>query len=89
MSDETIAGVVPALKRLKIRIPEECAVIGISDGYLPRILDPEVTFLLHDGFSLGKMATEQLFVRLNQAVQENQPTSLVLPTTLFVNQSTR
>lgn len=89
MSDETIAGVVPALKRLKIRIPEECAVIGISDGYLPRILDPEVTFLLHDGFSLGKMATEQLFVRLNQVVQENQPTSLVLPTTLVVNQSTR
>jgi LacI family transcriptional regulator len=89
MSDETIAGVVPALKRLKIQIPEECAVIGISDGYLPRILDPEVTFLQHDGFNLGKMATEQLFVRLNQSVQDNQPTTLVLPTTLVINQSTR
>jgi DNA-binding LacI/PurR family transcriptional regulator len=89
MSDETIAGVVPALKRLKVKIPDECAVIGISDGYLPRILDPEITFLHHDGYSLGKMAAEQLFVRLNQTFEQAEQISIRLPTPLIVKKSTR
>lgn len=89
MSDETIAGVIPALKRLNVKIPEQCAVIGISDGYLPRILDPEITFLHHDGFNLGKMAAEQLFFRLNQTFEQAGQISLRLPTPLIVNQSTR
>jgi LacI family transcriptional regulator len=88
MSDETIAGVVPALKRLKVKIPEECAVIGISDGYLPRILDPEITFLHHDGYSLGKMAAEQLFVRLNQTFEQAEQISIHLPTPLIIKKST-
>lgn len=88
MSDEIIAGVIPALKNLGVKIPEDCAVIGISDGYLPRILDPEVTFLHHDGFNLGKMAAEQLFFRLNQTVEQVGQRALVFPTTLIVNKST-
>lgn len=89
MSDELIAGVIPALKGLGVKIPEDCAVIGISDGYLPRILDPEVTFLHHDGFNLGKMAAEQLFSRLTQTVEQVGQTALVFPTALIVNKSTR
>ncbi|MDZ7880912.1 MAG: LacI family DNA-binding transcriptional regulator [Saprospiraceae bacterium] len=89
MSDETMAGVIPALKRLKVKIPQECAVIGISDGYLPRILDPEVTYLHHDGFNLGKKAAERLFVRLNQKFEQLGQIDLSCPTALVINKSTR
>jgi LacI family transcriptional regulator len=89
MSDETMAGVIPALKKLNVKIPEDCAVICISDGYLPRILDPEVTFLHHDGFNLGTMAAEQLFVRLNQTFEQAGQISLACPTDLVVNKSTK
>jgi LacI family transcriptional regulator len=89
MSDETMAGVIPALKKMNVKIPEDCAVIGISDGYLPRILDPEVTFLHHDGFNLGKMAAEQLFVRLNQTFEQAGQIRLACPTDLVVNKSTK
>jgi LacI family transcriptional regulator len=89
MSDELIAGVIPALKSLNVEIPNKCAVIGISDGYLPRILDPEVTFLHHDGFNLGKMAAEQLFFRLNQTFEQAGQNALLFPTDLVVKKSTR
>ena len=89
MSDEIIAGVIPALKKLKVRIPEDCSVIGISDGYLPRILDPSITFLFHDGFALGKMAAKHLFDKLNQTATEDCQKRLILPTKMVVADSTK
>jgi LacI family transcriptional regulator len=87
MSDELMAGVIPALKALNVKTTKQCTVIGISDGYLPRILDPEVKYLHHDGFNLGKMAAEQLFFRLNQTFEQVGQASLLLPTALVVSAS--
>ena len=89
MSDEIIAGVIPALKKLKVRIPEDCSVIGISDGYLPKILDPSLTFLYHDGFALGRMAAKHLIEKLNQSVTENYQKHLILSTELVIGDSTK
>ena len=88
MSDEIIAGVIPALKKLKVKIPEECSVIGISDGYLPKILDPQVTFLYHNGFALGKMAAEHLIHKLKHGSLEEAKKQLILPTELIIADST-
>jgi LacI family transcriptional regulator len=89
MSDEIIAGVIPALKKMKIQIPEQCSVIGISDGYLPQILDPQISFLHHDGFALGKMAAKHLLKKLTESTKENGQERLILPTELIVYYSTR
>lgn len=89
MSDEIIAGVIPALKKMKIQIPEQCSVIGISDGYLPKILDPQVSFLHHDGFALGKMAATHLLKKLTQVANNGAQERLILPTELIINDSTR
>jgi LacI family transcriptional regulator len=89
MSDEIIAGVIPALKKMKIQIPEQCSVIGFSDGYLPQILDPQVSFLHHDGFALGKMAATHLLKKLTDATISDGQERLILPTELVINHSTR
>ena len=89
MSDEIIAGVIPALKRMKVSIPNDCSVIGISDGYLPKILDPEVTYLHHDGFNLGKMAAHHILQKLKEKDEDSPHMTLMLSTQLVVNQSTR
>ena len=59
MSDELIAGVLPALDAKKIS-QKECLVIGISDGHLPNILHPKISYMHHNGMELGKTAASRL-----------------------------
>lgn len=89
MSDEIIAGVIPALKRLRVAIPDECSVIGISDGYLPKILDPEVSYLHHDGLNLGKMAAHHIIQKIKEKDTNSPHMTLMLSTQLVINQSTK
>ncbi len=89
MSDEIIAGVIPALRKMKVSIPDECSVIGISDGYLPKILDPKVTFLHHNGLALGKMAAAHLIEAIKQPNKQNTAQQLILPTELIIGNSTK
>lgn len=60
MTDEIIIGSLPAIATSGKKIPEECAVICISDGFLPYCLHPKVTFLHHDGYEVGRLAAQQL-----------------------------
>lgn len=89
MSDEIIAGVIPALTKLNVDIPNECSVIGISDGYLPKILHPEVSYLHHDGFNLGKMAAHHIIQKLKDKGTESPHVTLMLSTQLVINESTK
>lgn len=89
MSDEILAGVIPALKKMKIKIPEQCSVIGISDGYLPKILDPQVSFLYHNGFALGNLAATHLLKKLANPLRNDNQERLLLPTELIIHNSTR
>ena len=89
MSDEILAGVIPALKKLKVNIPNECSVISISDGFLPKILDPEVTYLHHDGLNLGKMAAHHIIQKITSKDSKRPHITLMLSTQLVINNSTR
>lgn len=60
MTDEIIIGALPAITASGRKIPDECAVICISDGFLPYCLYPQVTFLHHDGYEVGRLAAQQL-----------------------------
>jgi len=60
MTDEIMIGSLPAFAKSGKKIPDECSVICISDGFLPYCLHPQVTFLHHDGFEVGRLAAEQL-----------------------------
>ena len=89
MTDEVLAGAIPALLKLNVEIPTQCAVLGFSDGYLPSILTPEVSYLHHDGFALGQLAATHLLKRINNKQKINHPpTQLQLKTKLVINQST-
>lgn len=60
MSDEVISGVIPALTQQNIRVPDDCRVIGISDGQLPYFFNTPIDFLHHDGFRIGEAAALKL-----------------------------
>ncbi len=89
MSDEIMAGVLPVLKRLNVNIPNECSIICMSDGYLPKILDPQVTFLHHDGFALGKLAASHLIDKIQNGDAQDVARHILLPIELVIGNSTR
>ncbi|MBK7936302.1 MAG: LacI family DNA-binding transcriptional regulator [Lewinellaceae bacterium] len=60
MTDEIIIGALPAIATSGKKIPEECSVICISDGFLPYCLHPKVTFLHHDGYEVGRLTAQRM-----------------------------
>lgn len=60
MSDEIIIGAYPAIVRAGRKIPEECSVICISDGFLPYCLYPNISFVQHSGEEHGRLAAKKV-----------------------------
>ena len=65
MSDEILIGVMKCLNELKINIPEDVSVITLSDGFLPKLYTPEITYIETSGYKLGKLAFTKMMDCLN------------------------
>jgi LacI family transcriptional regulator len=86
MSDEILAGTMPALKRSGLQVPKDCAIVAISDGYLPNYLDPPVTFVRHSGYSIGQQAAE-LLCKLIVQTEPQPPFNIIVETQIQVQAS--
>lgn len=64
MSDEILMGVMKALQRKNIRVPEDISVITISNGEIPKLYYPEITYVETSGAKLGKLAFSRMMVCL-------------------------
>lgn len=60
MSDEILMGVMKSLMRLQISIPKQTGVIALSDGSIPNIYFPEVSYVETSGYNLGKLAFKRM-----------------------------
>lgn len=83
-SDDAAIGVLRALHQNNVRIPEDVSVVGFDDLAFARFLNPPLTTVQAPTESVGRIATERLFILL-----ENQPTdgTLLLPTEIVFRQS--
>jgi LacI family transcriptional regulator len=64
MSDEILMGVMKALQKKKINIPKDVAVIALSDGKIPLLYFPEITYVETSGYKLGKLAFSSMMACL-------------------------
>ena len=64
MSDEILIGVMKSLNELKIDIPHETSVLALSNGFLPKLYHPEITYIETSGYKLGKLA----FIRMMDCI---------------------
>ncbi|WP_231459528.1 LacI family DNA-binding transcriptional regulator [Pedobacter sp. Leaf132] len=60
MSDEVLAGSMKAIQRKGLVIPDDLGVIAISDGMIPKLFYPEVTYAETSGYNLGKLAFDRM-----------------------------
>ncbi len=56
MGDLTLIGVMQAIQEKKLRIPEDIGVITISNGFIPTLYYPKITYVETSGYKLGKLA---------------------------------
>lgn len=72
MGDTILVGVMKAIHELNLRVPEDVSVITISNGFIPGLYKPVVTYVETSGYKLGKLAFSQMYGRLkNEEVAEN------------------
>jgi LacI family transcriptional regulator len=64
MSDEILTGVLKAIQRKGLVIPKDIAVIAISNGFIPKLFYPEITYVETSGYKLGKLAFSSMMACL-------------------------
>lgn len=65
MSDEILIGVMKAIQQLKLNIPNDVAIIAISNGFIPTLFHPSITYVETSGYQLGKLAYKQMLAALS------------------------
>jgi LacI family transcriptional regulator len=60
MSDEILCGVMRALYQIKASIPDEVALIAMSNGFMPRYFNPAISYIETSGFKLGKLSFDAM-----------------------------
>jgi len=80
MGDLILIGVMRAIHALKLKVPDDIAVIGISNGLIPTMYDPKITYVETSGFKLGKLA----FSRMLHCLREGPETGTVMLESVLV-----
>jgi LacI family transcriptional regulator len=71
MGDLHLMGAMYAVHHLKLKVPDEIAIISISNGLIPTLYDPKITYVETSGYKLGKLAFSQMHSCLkNQETEE-------------------
>ncbi|MCU0321082.1 MAG: LacI family transcriptional regulator [Chitinophagaceae bacterium] len=60
MSDEILIGVMRTLQRKHISIPDEVGIIAISNGFIPKLYYPEISYIETSGSKLAELAFNRM-----------------------------
>ncbi|WP_129663515.1 LacI family DNA-binding transcriptional regulator [Phytoactinopolyspora endophytica] len=78
-------GVLRAVRRLGLRVPQDIAVVGFDDQPFFDLLDPPLTVAAQPVEEIGRTAAEQLFQRI--ADPDRTVNAVVVPPTVHVRRS--
>lgn len=80
MSDEILIGAMKALKYSNLKIPGDISILAISNGFIPGLYSPEISYIETSGYELGKLAMK----RMLENMQTKSPVkSIILPSRLM------
>ncbi len=71
-NDLTAIGAMQSLQKRGIKVPQDVAIVGFSDGRFSGITDPTLTSVDQHGYEMGTIATEMLLKRI-LATENNLP----------------
>lgn len=65
MTDDILAGTMRAIQKQHLKIPDDVAVLAISDGFIPSLFHPQITHVKTAGKDLGKLAFQNMLSTLS------------------------
>ncbi len=86
-NDQMAIGMLSALRRRGIKVPDDVSIVGFDDIPEAGYLDPPLTTVRQDFESLGKMMMQKVLVGLEESDPDNSDTPL--PTEFIERSSTR
>ncbi len=81
MSDELLMGVMKTVMKKKLQIPAQLSIIAISNGDIPSLYYPEISYIKTSGTDLGELA----FSKMLSALAGNQESIKASTNAVFVN----
>ena len=64
MGDLILIGVMEAIHELNIKVPEEVSIISISNGFIPNMYHPKITYVETSGYKLGLQSFDRMLACL-------------------------
>jgi LacI family transcriptional regulator len=86
-SDRITVTTLLLLHELKIKIPDEIALLGFTNTQLADVLNPSLSSIYQPGFEIGKTAAEMLINLIESKRPVTEFETKVLPTQLFIRNS--
>jgi DNA-binding LacI/PurR family transcriptional regulator len=87
VNDPVAIGALSKIKELKLRIPQDVALIGFSNNPITALVDPPISTVSQPAFQLGQTAAEILIKQI-QMGKEFVPRREILKTKLIIRNST-
>jgi LacI family transcriptional regulator len=88
INDQCAAGILAAVKRSGLHVPEDVSIFGFSDGEFALASDPMLSTVEQHGFEVGKNAAKLLISKI-KGETEGRYTSKVIKTNLMIRGTTK
>ncbi len=88
INDHCAAGILYACKLAKLRVPNDVAIMGFSDGELAKACDPMLSTVEQHGYEMGKHAAKLLIDKIN-GVTQGKYSNKIVKTNLIIRGTTR
>lgn len=88
-NDVSAIGAIKYLKKNKLRIPEDIAIVGFSNEPISAVIEPSLTTIDQSGFQIGKKATELLLNQINNGKNAPNDKNTILKSTLIERDSSK
>lgn len=79
MSDEILTGAMKAVLEAGLKVPGDISIISISNGYIPKLYHPDITYVETSGYKLGKLAFTAM---IESIAGDNNPRELLVESIL-------
>ena len=80
MSDEVLIGVLKTIQEKGLRYPDNIALLTISNGTIPKLFHPQITYIETSGEKLGKRA----LIEMMECIQgKKEPVEVLVDAILF------
>lgn len=86
-SDRITTTTLGLLHQLKVKVPDEIALLGFTNTKLADILNPSLSTIVQPGFEIGKAAVEMLITLIESKHPVIEFETKVLPTQVFIRSS--